>query len=206
MPAANSGGVIGLTDRDHDGVCDSTELAYESDPDRADTDRDGLPDFTELVAGFNPTDPTSPNPDQIAYIAGEAQAALDFVLRMTVEGNGVGYTGEFRDFEGADLRGLTAKDFFEAGSALDAEPPDNVRGMQVDAERFESVLGKTRLTFMLRFKVSPAELPACTIGYPFEYRVKSDSGHFVASRDYLLIAMHESAGERSRFCVPEKCY
>lgn len=204
--AAYGGGRVDLdVDTDSDGVCDVTEEAYGSDVNTSDSDRDGLPDLTELAANFDPSDPTSPNPDQIGYIAGAPQAALDFVLRMTVEGSGLGYSGEFRDFETIDAFGLTAKDFYEGAVALSGDPPDNVRGIQAESEHFSSVLGKTRLSFMLRFQVRTTKLSNCTMAYPFEYRVKATDGRYVASRDYILIATHDGDGERPKFCLPPAC-
>jgi hypothetical protein len=76
----------------------------------------------------------------------------------------------------------------------------------VDSERFGSVLGRTRLVFKLRFRVSTDKLADCTIGYPFEYRLKADNEKIVVSRDYLLVVRPETAdGERANFCVPSSC-
>lgn len=204
--AAAYGGRVDLdADTDGDGVCDATEEAYGSDIETPDSDRDGLPDLTELVANFEPSDPASPNADQIGYIAGAPQAALDFVLRMTVEGSGLGYSGEFRDFETIDAFGLTAKDFYEGAVALGGDPPDNVRGIQEESEHFSAVLGRTRLSFMLRFQVRTTKLSNCTMAYPFQYRLKATDGKYVASRDYLLIVTHDESGERPKFCLPPTC-
>lgn len=207
--AAYGGRATGATgvdvDTDHDGACDATELTYGSDPNTPDGDRDGLPDLTELLSNFDPSDPTSPNADQIGYISGAPQAVLDFPLRMTVEGNGLGYSGEFRDFETIDERGFRAKDFFEGAVAISGEPPDNVRGIQAESEHFSSVLGKTRLSFQLRFQVRSSNLAPCTMGYPFEYRLKATDGKYVASRDYFLVVTHDGQGERPQFCMPPAC-
>jgi hypothetical protein len=195
-------------DSDRDGVCDGYEVNLGSDPLRSDTDRDGLPDFSEIVAGFDLTDPNTPAPDQVAYIVGSAGTTLDFPLRMTLEGSGQGYSGEFRVRSDAlDPRGYTAKDFFEGAIAISGEPPDNVRGVQSESERFMSVMGKTRLSFQLRFRVRSDELPRCAIAYPFEYRLKADDGRFATARDYVLVVVPESSnGERRSFCVPEVCF
>jgi hypothetical protein len=193
-------------DRDHDGVCDGTERELASDPDRADSDHDGLPDFTEIIAGYNLTDPMIPSPDQVGFLPGVPQAALDLQVRMTVDGSGQGYTGEFQERDALDAHGLTAKDFFEGAVAQGGEPPDNIRGVLVDSERFGSVLGKTRLSFKLRFRVSTEKLADCTIGYPFEYRLKADNDKIATSRDYLLVVAPQTAdGERAKFCVPSSC-
>ena len=209
-PAAISGegGVLSDDeDTDRDGICDGYEVNLGSDPKRADTDRDGLPDFSEIVGGFNLTDPNTPAPDQVGYIVGAAGETLEFPLRVTLEGSGQGYSGEFRVRSDAlDPRGLTAKDFFDGAIAVGGEPPDNVRGLHAESERFMSVMGKTRLSFQLRFRVRTDDLPRCAIAYPFEYRLRADDGRFATSRDYVLIVVPESSnGERRSFCVPEVC-
>ena len=209
-PAAGSGrgGVIDEDnlDSDHDGVCNRTERDLASDPNRADSDHDGLPDFTEIIASYNLTDPQIPAPDQVGFLAGVPQAALDLAVRMTVDGSGQGYTGEFRERDALDAHGLTAKDFYEGAVAQGGEPPDNIRGVLLDSERFGSVLGKTRLSFKLRFRVSTDKLADCTIGYPFEYRIKADNEKIVVSRYYLLVVTPETKdGERAKFCVPSSC-
>ncbi len=214
LDAAISGYVDRLSDpnedRDNDGVCNGTELTLGSDPDRADTDRDGIPDYTEINANFPLTNPSIPGSDQVAYLHADAYTTIDFVVRMTVYGSGLGYTGEFRPFEAFDARGLTARDFYLGAEAIGGEPTDNVRGVQADAERFESVLGKTRVSFQLHFGIGTVKVAGCTIGYPFEYRLKDDNGRFTASRDYLLIVSPDSsaAGEQTdpqNFCVPTSC-
>jgi hypothetical protein len=197
-------------DRDRDGVCDLVEInELMSDPDRADTDGDSIPDFTEVIASYNPTNPNLPAPDQVAYLSAAPDTVIDVPVRITLDGIGQGYTGEFRAWDALDPRGLTARDFFESAVALGGEPPDNIRGLQSESGRFTSVLGKTRLSFTLRFRMSAAaaeQTARCTIGYPFEYRLKADNGSFAAARDYLLIVVPESTGgEKRSFCVPEAC-
>ena len=217
-PDAAISGYIGRAsdpneDRDNDGVCNGTELALGRDPDRVDTDRDGIPDYTEVNANFPLTDPAIPGPDQVAYLYADSYMNIDFIVRMTVNGSGLGYTGEFRPFEAFDARGITARDFYIGAEAIGGDPTDNVRGVQADAERFESVLGKTRVSFQLHFGIGTVKVAGCTIGYPFEYRLKDDNGRFSASRDYLLIVSPDSraAGEpgeqmrEPKFCVPASC-
>jgi hypothetical protein len=193
-------------DRDHDGVCNGTELALMSDPDRADTDRDGFPDYTEVMANLIPTNPSIPGPEQIVYLDGSAASTIDFEVRMTVDGSGLGYTGEFRPDASPDPRGISAKDFYLGAEALGGQPLDNVRGVQPASERFESVLGKTRVSFQLHFAVGTTKVAGCTIGYPFEYRLKDDNGRFGSSRGYMLVVTSglNAKGEHT-YCVPASC-
>lgn len=195
-------------DRDHDGVCNGTELALASNPERADTDGDGFPDFTEVMANYVPTNPTIPGPDQVVYLAGDSQSTVDFEVRMTVEGAGLGYTGEFRPDASPDPRGLSAKDFFIGAEATGGQPTDNVRGVNADAERFESVLGKTRVSFRLHFALGSSKAANCSIGYPFEYRLKDDNGRYSAGRSYMLVVTGTgglNANGEHTFCVPASC-
>lgn len=198
-------------DSDRDGVCNATEVDLRTDPDRADTDRDGLPDFTELIANYDSTDPIEPGPELVAYLPADSSASIDFEVRMTVEGSGLGYTGEFRERDALDARGFTAKDFFDDAKAVAGEPSDNVRGVQASSERFDSVLGRTRLAFMLHFSTGAVKPVGCSVGYPFEYRLKDDAGRFTSARDYLLVVVPEAArittagAERAKFCTPARC-
>jgi hypothetical protein len=208
--AAVSGGAGSRSDpdddRDHDGLCNGTEAALASDPDRPDTDRDGLPDFTEAFINFSATDPLVPAPDQVAYLAATSTQPIDFEVRMTVFGSGLGYTGEFRGLDAPDARGITAKDFYLGAEAVGGEPVDNVRGIQAESERFESVLGKTRVSFQLHFAIGATKVLGCALGYPFEYRLKDDSGRYSAARDYLLIVAPDlNANGEHTFCVPASC-
>jgi hypothetical protein len=203
-PAAN-GGKLG-NDHDHDGVCDSTELRYGGDLGRADSDRDGLPDLPELLAGFNPTDANSPGPDQVAFISGTSQTALDFEVRLTLDGSGQGYTGEF--VAGSSLSDdlLSSADFFNGAVALGADPRENGREMIAASERFGSVDGRTRLSFRLSFAYMQADPAPCTTGYPFMYRIQADNGDLAAGRPYLLIVTSdEGSGGSAEFCVPSAC-
>jgi hypothetical protein len=208
--AAMSGNAGSLSspndDRDHDGVCNGTEANLMSDPDRVDTDRDGLPDFTEIAANFIPTDPNVPGPDQVVYMAGSSESTLEFEVRMTVVGTGLGYTGDFLPGEAFDPHGVTARDFYLGGMAVGGQPTDNVRGVEAGSERFESVLGKTRVAFQLRFAVGSTKLANCTIGYPFQYRLKDDNGRFSTARQYLLVVTSDlNANGEHTFCVPASC-
>ena len=60
-PSAPSGRSGQATDTDGDGLTDSLELAFGSNPNVADTDGDGYADGVEVNAGYSPTD-AAPNP------------------------------------------------------------------------------------------------------------------------------------------------
>lgn len=192
-------------DRDGDGVCDATELGIGSDPDRADSDGDGLPDFTEIISGFSATDPMLPEPDQVGFLADAAQAELEVQVRLTAEGSGQGYTGEFGSATSFDPEGRSAKDFFEGAVARGADPPDNVRGLDAASERFTSVLGKTRLSFELQFRYGLEQAASCTASYPYSYRLKEDNGRIASVRNFLLVITPTNVAGRPPFCLPASC-
>ena len=48
-----------VLDSDGDGLCDTTEDEFGTDPERRDSDGDGMPDLIELGNGFDATDPSS---------------------------------------------------------------------------------------------------------------------------------------------------
>src|SRR5437868_4106863 len=123
-------------DSDHDGVCDATEQMFGSNSQEADSDHDGFPDFVEVATGFDPTDPSVPGPDQVGFLTAVSQASYDFDVRGTVDSTGEGQTGLFAAYPTLDPQRLTAADFLVSGIAVDAEPPDNARGIAPAAERF----------------------------------------------------------------------
>jgi Bacterial TSP3 repeat len=196
-----------VADRDGDGLCDKSEADLGTDPDAADTDHDGFPDALEVLAGFNPTDASSPSADQLAYLAAEPGQTLALDVRTTIDGNGEGATGQFVASNAFDRQGLRASDFFVDGSAVSAEPPENVRGIQANDERFQTVLGKTRLSFQLRFAFADDHHDfTCAAGLPFDYAVKGDVGSYLGAGSYLLVVTRKNPVlDQADFCRPVAC-
>jgi hypothetical protein len=194
-----------LADTDGDGLCDVTEEQLGTDVNKVDTDADGVPDVVEVIAGYDPSDATSPSIDRIARLTGLPGQVLDFEVRATFNGVGQGATGQFSALSSLHPRGLRADHFFVSGHALSAEPPDNVRGIQPGEEHFTSVLGNTRLVFSLHFAYRGDVPPTCTAALPFDYSIKSDSGVYVGSRTYLLIVSSDARPRAEDFCRPVAC-
>jgi len=193
-------------DQDHDGLCDVSEQRLQTNAAKPDTDADGFPDVVEVLCGYSPTDPTSPAPDQVGYLVAQTGRKLDLELRSTIDGDGQDATGQFLARNTLDAFGLRASDFFVGGLAVSAEPPDNVRGIQADSERFASVLGKTRLTFRLHFEVNTSIALNCAAALAFDYAIKSDVGGYVNTRNYMLVVTpSDSASEPADFCLPLAC-
>jgi hypothetical protein len=209
FPAAAGSGSLPTTygdDTDQDGLCDRSEDQLRTNPDSIDSDADHIPDVIEVIGGYDPTDPTSPGPDQLGYLEAVSGRLLDLELRGTVDGNGQGATGQFSALNAFDARGLRASDFFVSGLAVSAEPPDHVRGIRASDERFSSVLGRTRLRFRVSFAYESDAKLNCAAGLPFVYAIKNDVGGYNDARNYLLIVTpKQSALEAADFCRPVAC-
>jgi hypothetical protein len=195
----------GASDRDGDGLCDTTEVEFGSDPKRSDSDADGIPDLIELGNGFDATDSTLPAGDQVAYLTAEPGAMLDFPVRVTIEGTGVGVSGRFESMGSFYSDSSEAKDFFRTAQAVSADPVDGVRSIDTEAARFRSVLGRTRLEFSLRF-VYAANSSRCALAYPFSYVLESDSGEVLSDVLCLLVVSPQGADTSvDGYCLPSGC-
>lgn len=197
-----------LPDADADGLCDFTEDELGTDPLAADTDRDGLPDLVELLHSFVPTDWSSPASTQLAHLEARQAATAQFAVRVTVEGDGQGVSGDFDALPSSYDDELSAADFFAGASAVSASPMDAVRSIDEGSARFAAVLGRTRLAFDLRFDYpwdELGELP-CARSYPFRYAIKSDDGETRSNGLYLLVVSPEgTVGTEARHCLPLHC-
>ncbi|HEY3393918.1 MAG TPA: hypothetical protein VGK58_14495, partial [Lacipirellulaceae bacterium] len=174
-------------DTDGDGLCDRTERQFGTDDQARDTDADELPDLIEIGNGFDATSPDEPAEDQIGHLVGEPGSVLEFPVRMTVQGDGQALSGYFEVIPSIYADGLTAQDFFRGTMATSADPVDGVRSVQPGSARFAGVLGRTRLSFALRFEYpQDAAVVECGRAYPLRYALKSDDGMTVAERIFLL--------------------
>ena len=194
-------------DRDGDGLCDHTELQFGTDPRSADSDGDGLPDLIELANGFDPVGPQQPASDQVAWLQARGGAAIDFPVRTTVDGEGLGLSGYFESVPSIYSDGSSAQDFYGSTLAVSADPVDAVRSIDSESARFFSVLGHTRLGFSLHFAYT-ADAPAidCARAYPFRYGIKSDDGKVVSERLYLLVVSSSASSPAATdYCVPFGC-
>jgi hypothetical protein len=196
-----------VLDADEDGLCDATELRLGTDPHARDTDGDGLPDLIELVAGHEPSVPEDPPQDAVAYLKGERGAESRHEARFTVEGDGAALSGWFAAAAALYRDGDRADAYFVGSSALEAAPIDAARSIARESARFEGVLGRTRLSFELRFAYRGDADRDCARAYPFRYAIKSDSGDTRAERNYLLVIGAAGATQvgAEAFCLPTGC-
>jgi hypothetical protein len=193
-------------DTDSDGLCDRTERQFGTDALAKDTDADGLPDLIEVGNGFDATSPDEPAEDQVAYLVGEPGSVLEFPVRMTVQGDGQALSGYFEVIPSIYADGMTAQDFFRGTMATAADPVDGVRSVQPGSARFAGVLGRTRLSFALRFEYPEGAAVECGRAYPLRYALKSDDGMTVAERLFLLaVAPAVEAGLERPYCLPSRC-
>lgn len=189
-------------DRDADGLCDAAEEAARTDPGSPDTDGDGLPDGIEVGYGFDAANPDAPAADRLVYLEARRDAAIEFAVRVTVDGNGDDVTGAFVAEGALYDDGLAADAFFAQARAVSAMPPENVRA--VLEETFVSVVGRARLEFSLGFEHPPSEPVDCTRAYPFRYDVKSSQGESVDDRLRLLVVASAAAAPED-WCIADAC-
>jgi hypothetical protein len=131
---------------------------------------------------------------------------LTIEVRSTVDGDGEGVTGQFNPRNSFDPAGRRASDYFDSGSALGAEPPDNVRDMRAEDEHFGRVIGKTRLRFNLSFRYDSSEVLSCAAALPFEYGIKSDLGGYITTRYYaLIVTPSDGQPAATDYCQPVTC-
>jgi hypothetical protein len=206
-PALPDAFIVDYTDSDLDGVCDTTEAARGTNPMEDDTDGDGLSDRIEIDLGYEPTRTDSPDVGSLVFLTEMAgagtQAQFEYVTPRTARG--ASFAGAFERIAIRDDQGLTSADFFVAGSALGADPPQNVFEVRTDEERFLGVTGRTRLFFEARFAFASNLPRLCARAFPFRYTVKrQDDGVLVSSQRRILVIVPE--GERidtAEWCVPE---
>ncbi len=175
-------------DSDGDGLCDTTELFYQSDPFLPDTDGDGFGDFAEVQNASDPLSVSSPDRRRVYYLSEEPTGMTTVPVAFSVRGIGETFTGELvRAPQRIVDDGTTATSFYAGSRAVDAIPIDNLRGGIVDTS-FRGVIGRTRLAYEIYFRQSrPAR--GCLAGYPFQYVTKTGEGTYRGSLSgWLVIA------------------
>ncbi|MET0391193.1 MAG: hypothetical protein ABW321_34795 [Polyangiales bacterium] len=204
--AGPEGGVVDdLHDAEPDGLCDATERELGTDAAQADTDHDGWPDGVEVIAGMDPRDPTEPSVDRVVYLQ-PAAGELTFDLALMVEGHGEAASGELVSGQSLDARSRRAGDYFRGSVAVGALPPENVRDIKPEASRFGMILGRTRLSYRLRFAATSDEPLDCAASLPFEFVVKDEQDRYLAREHYtLIVTADRSALTAALFCRPAAC-
>lgn len=196
--------VAGDEDSDGDGLCDSSELALGTDRSRADSDGDGLLDVHEQIAGTDPRDRLDPSPDRVALL--QAGGRLDFAISLAVDQSGAAVRGELKDRNALDPQERRAGDFFRGSSAREAVPPENVRNVESGRARFASVLGRTQLTFALRFAAEADAALDCAAVLPFDYAATLDDGSVIEKQRVLLVVAKDATPPAAEdFCRPVAC-
>lgn len=209
-PPPNDGGPIGdaviidRTDTDGDGLCDSTEESWGTDPTLPDTDGDGLTDRAERDFGYAPLRPDSPGRAELVFLEEDVSSTAQLGVDRVVRGQGETYTGAFEALPVVDPLGLRASDFLVSSVAVGAIPMDNVFEVRPTEERFVGVFDRTDLVFEVSFRFGAEEPRGCARAYPFRYQIKRDDGALVYLARYLLVVV--PAGERldtATWCIPE---
>lgn len=198
VPSGDGGDPYDFRDTDGDGLCNSTEISWGTDPNTADTDGDGLPDRVEVELGYEPTRTDSPGSDllvRVAEVAGMTRVPIAHVVR----GDGESFAGSFQTLPVSDPEGLDASSFYAGSLAFGAEPRDNVFQIVPEDELFAGVIGQTQLVFEAFFEVRPNPPPrGCSRAYPWRYNIKREDGTLLLARRYVLIVEAQGAD----FCRP----
>lgn len=193
-----------LQDRDQDGLCDDTEAFVGTDPAIRDTDGDGLLDAQEEIAGTDPRDRFEPNADRIAYLP--FGSSVEMAVSIVIDDPTSTVTGVLIDRNALDKYSRRAGDFFRAGRAVSAEPPDSVRGIDPQRPRFSDVLSRARLQFRLQFVVDEPQPDDCAAVLPFDYVATDELGSRLASeRAVLVVGRSSSRDATTDYCLPAAC-
>lgn len=196
------------SDLDRDGLCDNTETALGTDPERADTDGDGLPDALEQIAGSDPRDRLDPNRDRVAYL--QAGRSLDVDIAVVLDEPAGSIHGELADRNALDAQSRRAGDYHLSTIAVSAQPPENVREIEADKARFVSVLGHTRLAFRLRFEAPSIAAVDCAPVLPFDLLAVDETSVARTSERALLVVTNreispETDAHAIHYCLPIAC-
>lgn len=174
-----------VLDSDGDGLCDDTERARGTDPERADTDGDGFPDLVEIHASADALMTESPDRDDVVVLPVERLATASVPLTFTVRATGGTYVGGFAARPRPLGDASSANDFFLGASAVTATPSTNVA--LIDGELFAGVIGRTLLTYQVDFEYRDDALLECMRIYPFTYQVKLQDESLVGLQSRLLL-------------------
>lgn len=193
----------GALDQDGDGLCDWREESLGTDPLSSDTDGDGLPDLLEFLHNFSPLDSRSPTSQQRIELKNGDPKPTSIEVRFTVVGAGESYRGAFIPMPSALTTGYDSADLYVRGTALGAQPLDNVRDIQDNAQRFVTVTGSTRLSFRLTLGADGLDYDPCVLAHPFAYGLYDDDGRELMRSNYLAIV--SSPDQDATFCVVPEC-
>lgn len=196
----DGGNVIEPIDTDGDGLCDHTELARGTDPARPDTDGDGVSDRVEVDFGFRPTRTDSPDRTLLFYMSEAHGASVEVPVVYVARGEGESYVGSFQALSVVDPDDATADDYFTEAVALRADPAQNVFQVVPEEQRFDAVIGRTELYFLVRFAAPEVDPRGCVRAYPWRYQIKRSDGARVLSRRYFLVVVPEEEG--ADWCPP----
>lgn len=204
--SSDSVGFNQAEDQDHDGLCDDTELTVGTDPGTIDSDNDTWPDLIELALALDPLDHDIPAPEQVTYLRAQPGDVALLEATVTVNGEGNSYLGRFRDRPSLYRDAPTSEALLTRGRALSAVPPDNIRSIESDRERFLGVNGKTLLNFELEFSYpEDGPQPGCAFVYSFDYTVSSIQRQSASPLYLLVITPEEGPPTAQDFCLPGLC-
>lgn len=198
----------GAFDRDRDGLCDDTEAAVGTDPERLDTDADGLPDLIEVALDYDSGDARDPLQTDIVRLPAVPGATAALEVRVRVTGAGEGVEGVLRPLTTLYDLPIETRLLLDGVVTTAATPQDNVRDVSVTDARIGAVTGLTQLVFRarFRFRLDADALPPCVMSFPVAFVLKSDEAQELARRDLLLlVGPGDDLRAAEAHCFPDAC-
>lgn len=195
-------------DADGDGLCDDSEVALGTDPQRLDADQDGIPDLIEVALDYDSSDALRPAPTAIAKLPTVPGATANLEVRVQLSGAGEGVEGVLRPLGSLYDLPVETRLLLDGVVTTAATPQDNVRDVSATTARIGAVTGLTQLVFRasFRFGLAADALPPCVLSFPVAFVLKSDDAQEVARRDLLLlVGPSESLSEAEAHCFPDVC-
>lgn len=193
LPAIDArGSEAGRPDHDGDGLCDTTESVYGTDPDSPDTDADGLLDSFEIDAFTSPLSAAEPRSDARVTLREEPGSRTQTFLAFAYRGVGESLTGVMLDrASGPD--GRNASELAAAFDALTADPRAAVADLI--GPRFTSVDGLVRLRWIITLAWPSAAPPiGCRRAYAGTPAAFAEGRGLVYARSLVIDVMPAQNG------------
>jgi hypothetical protein len=203
-PGDADSGVGSLADTDMDGLCDSFETFYGTNPKSQDTDQDRIVDGLEVLLAFDPNEASSPASFQRVLLEARADSFASVEIESLLTGSGENYTA----FTTASLLRFntesTAADFLVGTRALSATPAGNVGAIEGDAGRFRGVSGQTALLSEVTFAFGENAPSDCILDVPFQFGIKGPGGAALAANNVtgVIVVVPDGDPAAAKHCAP----
>lgn len=203
-PDDGDGGVGSLVDTDNDGLCDSFETFYGTNPKSQDTDQDSVVDGLEVFLAFDPNEASSPASFQRVLLEARSDSAASVEIESVLTGSGENYTAFTTALAPQFNTTTTATDFLLGTRALSATPAGNVGAIDGDAGRFRGVSGQTALLSEVSFAFGENTPVDCILDVPFEFAIKGPGGAALSANNVagVIVVVPDGNPAAARHCPP----